>query len=345
MREGFTPSSLEEVTGISGVEQNRLVVAAQVRHSLFQSNIDPDILSFFDNGGDSLLYEIRLLSANERVAAARYLAEKRVDPRDAQELARAIKDFPRRRGDRGWDWFDYNVPGDCLAFMYYRQSREHRDSLYKRMATLEKALKVAETKKAKKALTEELERKYDDADDEKSEIKDGVKVPVVRMKTGEVAEATTVVLLPVCEAREGVDAVLGAPSECRNLGEFGIVTAEKGWKRWVVLPGWEPVVGLTAGVVVAFVDARALPWRVDRWYKEEAILVVADRGAKEVAADAGFYLVAVSGDNGSGGEELKVERGSALKERGVEESLGRVVLVVRPPREETEDQLRDEDWE
>ena len=213
------------------------------------------------------------------------------------------------------------------------------------MATLEKALKVAETKKAKKALTEELERKYDDADDEKSEIKDGVKVPVVRMKTGEVAEATTVVLLPVCEAREGVDAVLGAPSECRNLGEFGIVTAEKGWKRWVVLPGWEPVVGLTAGVVVAFVDARALPWRVDRWYKEEAILVVADRGAKEVAADAGFYLVAVSGDNGSGGEELKVERGSALKERGVEESLGRVVLVVRPPREETEDQLRDEDWE
>ncbi|KAL6323750.1 hypothetical protein AAG906_002218 [Vitis piasezkii] len=344
MQEGFTPSSLEEATGISGVEQNRLVVAAQVRHSLLESSLDPQILSFFDNGGDSLLYEIRLLSARERLAAARYVVENRVDPRGAQELARAIKDFPRRRGDRGWECFDYNVPGDCLAFMYYRQSREHRNSLDKRRAALEKALEVAETEKAKRVLLEELERN-DDADDGKSEIEGAVRVPVVRMKTGEVAEATTVVVLPVCEAQEGVDVVLGAPLECRSQGEFGVVVAEKGWKRWVVLPGWEPVAGLRAGVVVAFGDARALPWRVNRWYKEEAILVVANRGAKEVVADAGFYLVAVSSDNGSAGGELKVERGSALKERGVKESLGTVVLVVRPPREETDHELRDEDWE
>ncbi|KAJ4977329.1 hypothetical protein NE237_002435 [Protea cynaroides] len=34
-------SSIEEATGISGVEQNRIVVAAKVRDSLVQSNFDP----------------------------------------------------------------------------------------------------------------------------------------------------------------------------------------------------------------------------------------------------------------------------------------------------------------
>jgi hypothetical protein len=120
------------------------------------------------------------------------------------------------------------------------------------------------------------------------------------------------------------------------------VVAEKGWERWVVLPAWEPVMGLgKGGVAVAFRDARVLPWKANRWYKEEPILVVADRGRKEVAADDGFYLVAGGGDGG----DLKVERGLALKEMGVEDSLGTVVLVVRPPREETDDQLADEDWE
>lgn len=77
-------------------------------------------------------------------------------------------------------------------------------------------------------------------------------------------------------------------------------------------------------------------------------MVVADRGRKEVVEDEGFYMVAVDADddaNAAGGYGLKVERGRRLKEMGVEESLGTVVLVVRPPKEEIEDQLSDEDWE
>lgn len=91
--------------------------------------------------------------------------------------------------------------------------------------------------------------------------------------------------------------------------------------------------------VWSFVDARVLPWKANRWYKEEPILVVADRTKREVGADDGFYLVKVDG------EGLKVERGLALKETGVKEILGTVVLVVRPPKEEDDDQLSDEDWD
>lgn len=322
------------------------MVAAQVRESLVQSNTDPEIVSAFDTGGAELLYEIRLLSATQRNAAARFIVEHKLDAKGAQDLARAMKDYPRRRGEKAWESFDYNLPGDCLSFMYYRQAREHNNPSELRTNTLEMAMDVAESEKAKSAVLGELKREGEGEDAKEEETGDGVRVPVVRLRIGEVAEATRVVVLPVCKAEEREREILEAPWECRTEGEFGVVAAEKGWKRWVVLPSWEPLVGLEkGGVVVAFADARALPWKANRWYKEESILVVADRGRKEVNVDSGFYLMAVA-DNGDGRSgALKVERGSELKERGVGESLGTVVLVVRPPKEETDDQLNDEDWE
>lgn len=72
IQEGFDPSTLEEITGIAGAEQNRLVVGAQVHDSLVQSGLDPEILQFYDNEGAGLLYEIRLLNVTQRAVAARY---------------------------------------------------------------------------------------------------------------------------------------------------------------------------------------------------------------------------------------------------------------------------------
>lgn len=189
---------------------------------------------------------------------------------------------------------------------------------------------------------EDLKGTGDEKAAKEEDLESGVLVPVVRLQMGEAAAASSVVVLPVCRAEERERDILQAPWECKAKGDFGVVVAEKGWERWVVLPGWDPLIGLErGGVVVAFGDARVLPWKANRWYKEEAILVVADRGRKEVTAEDGFYMVLIDGDGGG----LKVEKGSALKEIGVEESLGTVVLVVRPPREETDDQLSEEDWE
>lgn len=320
-------------------------MAAQVRDSLIQSGTDAEVISAFDMGGAELLYEIRLLSASQRSAAAGYIVASGFDAKQSNELARAMKDFPRRRGEKGWDQFDYTLPGDCLSFMYYRQSREHTKSSEQRMAALEKALGLAVTEKAKAAVLEELEGDKGSRE-EKGEESDRVRVPVVRMRIGEVAEASSVAMLPVCRASEGEAELVEAPWEWKGDGEFGVVVAEKGWQRWVVLPGWVPVMELggNGGVAVAFPDARVLPWKVNRWYWEDSILVVVNRRGKVVEHDDGFYLVATA--DGSGRPEgLKVERGSRLKEAGVEESLGTVALVVRPPKEETDDQLSDEDWE
>ncbi|XP_010519960.1 PREDICTED: rubisco accumulation factor 1.1, chloroplastic [Tarenaya hassleriana] len=338
--EGFTPPTIEELTGISGVEQNRLIVGAQVRDSMVETKADPDVIAAFDTGGAELLYEIRLLNATQRVAAAKYIVGLGFDAKKAQDLARAIKDYPRRRGDKGLQSFDYNLPGDCLSFMYYRQSREYRNPSEQRTAMLEQALEVAESDKAKNEVVRELQGGKGGGGGSKEDETEPnwVRVPVVRLRFGELAEATSVAVLPVCKAEEGREKVVEAPMESKPGGQFGIVEAEKEWSRWMVLPGWELVTAITkGGVAVAFRDDRkVLPWRA----KEEALVAVVDRERKTVEAEDGFYLVAVGGD----GEGLKVERGSALKARGAEEeSLGLVVLIVRPPREE--DQLRDEDWD
>ncbi|KAI3799907.1 hypothetical protein L1987_35212 [Smallanthus sonchifolius] len=326
-----------------------------VRESLVQSGVDPEILEFYDKDGAGLLYEIRLLSASQRAATARYIVENKFEPGDANELARAIKDFPRRKGDRGWDCFDYTLPEDCLAFMYYRQALENRDSEL-RASALEKALSVAVSERAQTWITKELDGNDEDAEGQGRDggVVDGVKVPVVRLNLGEIAEATVVAVFPVCVGDDRGKEVEAAPWEYGGEGGFGIVEAEKEWRRWVVLPAWEPVVKVKrGGVVVAFSDARALPWRVNRWYKEEPILVVVDRGQREVVADDGYYLVLSE-------DELKVERGAILKEKahkeslergailkekGRKESLGSVVIVVRPPREDNENELAEEDWE
>lgn len=348
-QEGFTPANLEEITGIPSGEQNRLVVAAQVRESLVQST-DPDTVAYFDPAGFSeLLYEIRLLNNQQRATAARFIVANKFDGKQTQELARAMKDFPRRYGERGWDSFNGKLPGDCLGFMYFRQAQEHisASSPELRKAALERALEVVDSDKAKKRVEEELERK--DGEGRGASDMDSVgvvRVPVVRMAVGEVAESSVVAILPVCKVEEGEIEVEAAPWECGMEGEFGVLEAEKGWTRWVVLPGWEPVATLKrGGVAMLFPKAKGiLPYKSKRREVEEEILVVADRKRTEVSVDDGFYLVA-SGGNGIGEEGLKVEKGSKLKESGVTESLGTVVLVVRPPREKNEDQLADEDWE
>ncbi|KAG4933993.1 hypothetical protein JHK87_047995 [Glycine soja] len=91
--------------------------------SLVQSNADHDLLTAFEIDDAELLYEIRLLSALQRVAATSFVVENRCDGKATQELAHAMKAFP----NKGWESFDYTLPEDCLSFVYYRQSREHRN--------------------------------------------------------------------------------------------------------------------------------------------------------------------------------------------------------------------------
>ncbi|GFP81758.1 rubisco accumulation factor 1 chloroplastic [Phtheirospermum japonicum] len=201
IQEGFTSSTLEEITGVASIEQNLLVVAAQVRDSLVEFADDETVSYFGSPGSPEILYEIRILNNPQRVTAARFIIDNGFDRKKAEELARSIKDFPRRYGDRGWDYFDENSPGDCLAFMYFRQAHEHRSAFFPELskAALERALEVVETDRARQRVEAELEGEEKEGESEGGlNVEELVRVPVVRMAIGEVAGSSVVVVLPVC---------------------------------------------------------------------------------------------------------------------------------------------------
>ncbi|KAH0851153.1 LOW QUALITY PROTEIN: hypothetical protein HID58_094954 [Brassica napus] len=306
--EGFTPPTIEELTGISGVEQNCLIVGAQVRDSIVQSNAKPELIAAFETGGSELLYEIRRLSTVQRVAAAEYIVEHGFDTKErtiSLELLRITLTAAETKGGG---------------------SREHRSPSELRTTLLEQALEVAVTEKAKKAVGRELHG-YSDEERAKEEEVKIIRVPVAEVRGSGGSEFGCV--LPVCEAEEGVGKISEAPMEFESGGEFGVVEAEKEWRRWVVLPGWDPVVAVRrGGVAVSFRDDRkVLPWNG----KEEAVMVVMDREKKTVEAEDGWDEVG--------------ERFGCEGER-VEECLGMVVLVVRPPRDDDDEwQINDDEWD
>ncbi|VAH16011.1 hypothetical protein VPH35_007938 [Triticum aestivum] len=338
-REGFTPASIEEATGMSGVEQNRLVVASQVRDSLISDDFPDDLLHYFDSyGGPDLLYELRFLNARQRIVATKHTIERRLESKGVRELARSMKDFPQRRGDEGWDAFDRHSAGDCLAYARFRLSREaiaNED----RIPELERSLDVVETESARARVELEIEKAIkkaagEEVEELEAEVDARPAVPVVRLMYGEISEASIVLLLPVVKETDGVKAVDLAPRRSQTDADLGIVEVDKGWARWAVLPGWAPVMAVAdEAVVIELADGRVMPWRSA---ENERVLVVADRKRKEVV-DEGIYVLEKGG-------KLVVERGKKLLEEGISQAAAEVVTVVRPPKDE-EDIIVGDEWD
>lgn len=78
---GYSSSAIDELTGITPLEQSKWVVAATVYESVKASPaVSPDTLRHFNQGGEELLHPFRFLSAERRVSAAQYIAEQNLDP-------------------------------------------------------------------------------------------------------------------------------------------------------------------------------------------------------------------------------------------------------------------------
>ncbi len=107
-----------------------------------------DQLAHFDFDGEHLLYEIRMLTAQQRADVAAYIVQRRLTPPQAQMLSRAVKEYERRRSER--DGFS-SAPGDVLAFKYFRDAAECRREDEKQRC-IDKGLDVAVTEGARRRL-------------------------------------------------------------------------------------------------------------------------------------------------------------------------------------------------
>ena len=99
-REGYDSAIIEEMTGIDRKVQNLMSISSLVYDSLRQSG-KVEKLSYFDrSGAENLLYEIRMLSIEQRIAAAIYIEQHKLETPECLTLARAIKEHERRSGEK-----------------------------------------------------------------------------------------------------------------------------------------------------------------------------------------------------------------------------------------------------
>ena len=105
-RSGYTSATIDESTGMTGVEQNTIVVATQVFNSLKASGLSEEKLRTFETmGGAEVLYETRTLSSLQRLQAAEYMIDQGLDPKFSREVAKAMKEYERRKRDEGRECF------------------------------------------------------------------------------------------------------------------------------------------------------------------------------------------------------------------------------------------------
>jgi hypothetical protein len=333
-RAGFALSMIDEATGMTGVEQNMIVVASQVRSSLKTSGFDEEKLTYFDVGGDQLLYELRILSAQQRKASAEFLLERKLGVKEANELARAVKEYERRKGLEGRKYFT-SAPGDCLAFDYYRKSEEYKDEVDKE-TVLNKALDYAVSEGAKSKLQEALKRcSYGETSNLDEDLTERSHLQVVRLLEGEAAGAQLPMLLPIADAT--VKSLEEAPSRrATGKGPFNVLEVDvASWKAWAALPGWALITSSITPVGVHFADSSSLPLQSNKT-RGEPLLLVVDKGVTELDSDDSLFIVASEGS-----QELKIKAGSKIAGSQVK-SLGKVLIALRPPIAASEDQA---DWE
>ncbi|KAL2653669.1 hypothetical protein R1flu_021797 [Riccia fluitans] len=325
-RSGYSPSEIDEVTGINGHEQNKLVVGSQVRASLVSSGFDKDALEWFDNGGAEILYELRTLSAQQRRASAEYIMGRKMDGKGARDLARAVKDFERRRSVKGWESFS-SSPGDCLAFSYLRLSKEAR-STAEVESLINQGLEYVETDLARKELERALQHDQPASVEEKI---NKAKVTIVRLSSEE-----TLVVLPVCEF--SLQSVTGSPSSPvvhANGGRFPIHKSSVPWETFVSVTGWKPIVEAAAPIAISLPDSKLLPRQSGiRNYTEPCLLVV-DKADTSVVTNS-YFLV-------NSEEALKLKAGPEVSQDR-DQVLGKVLIALRPSLSGDSDESETE-WE
>ena len=302
-KSGYKEQDIFEATGFEPIQQNQVIVGAQVYNSIQQAGASPAVQSHYSTRGSDILYELRLLTHEERAAAAELTFQHQVDADEAREVAKAIKDFSRFPTLP--DGFS-NHPGDAVAYQCWKLARQYSD-LQERSRLIAKGLRFAHSPAARKQI-EQLLTDFTVVPKRPAPI-----LPFFRLESEEELPR----LVPVVGELPLKSSDLQAVPLVEQIEPFRMVKFA-GEQAWVPLPGWQVVLAAKDPVVILCKSDR-LPNQTQP--KSETVLVVCDRSEQEW--DAGSYFV--------------VENAGELDFQWFETApsiplLGRIVVVVRPKK-------------
>ncbi|KAI8471380.1 MAG: hypothetical protein J3K34DRAFT_417430 [Monoraphidium minutum] len=241
---GYDSNALDEAAGITPAEQNLWMVAGTVYDSLAASAAAaaaPGLLQHFEHGGDELLYHFRFLPAVRRVDAAQYIAANNLSPQECEVLARSMKEWDRRPGERAG--FDATA-ADCLAFKYMRDAIECRFS-EEAFAKLDQAVATAVSDGARARLQvarKELEETHAAKAGGAGSVSSGVMLTLLRLSPDELGVRPLPQLADLGAATAADLAAAPAASQEGAFGAFTIAAGAAGAAaahRWVALPQWK----------------------------------------------------------------------------------------------------------
>ncbi|WP_404786555.1 RuBisCO accumulation factor 1 [Altericista sp. CCNU0014] len=300
---GYSPQAIFEETGFEPIQQNQVIVAAQVYKGLEQANTDPATLEHFGHRGSDILYELRVFTQPERPAIATFAFQHKFDSDEAHDLVRTLKDFARVK--KPPEAFT-NHPGDAVAHQSWVQAKQKSD-LQERSRLIAKGLKFAHSDSARK----EIEKLLTDFSVTKAQPHP--RLPLSRPDS----ELDLPRILPLLgKLPLPADALRAVPS-IEEEGPFHAVKFA-GEGAWVPLPGWQ-VIASAEDAVAVLSDGDRLPIPPDQ--ASEEVLVVIDRAQRDWD-DRSYFAVDAGG-------ELDIQW---FAEAPTEKILGRVVVVVRPKR-------------
>lgn len=309
---GYAPQKIFEETGFEPIQQNQITVAAQVFQSLVSGGATPEVLSRFERTGSDSLYEFRILSQSERVAAATIAVDKGIDSEGAREVAKALKEFSRLSSPPK-EFTGY--ASDAIAYYYWKLARQQSD-LQARSRLIAQGLRFAQSEAARRQVESLL------TDFTVTRTRPAPRFPFYRLESAE--EQPTII--PVAGKMPLTIAEFKAVPLTTPEGAFNIVKFS-GTGAWIALPGWQVVRNSEDPVMILVENQQLDP---DAVSETEEVMVMVDRAQRQWDADS-YFVVERSG-------ELAIDW---FEEAPEEALLGRVVVVLRPRKVLDEDFNKD----
>jgi hypothetical protein len=302
-KSGYNPQQIFEETGFEPIQQNQVIVGSQVYSSLENGGASEAARSHYATRGSDILYELRLLTQEERAAAAELTFIHKLDVDEARDVAKAIKDFSRFRNlPEGFS----NHPGDAVAYQSWKLARQYTD-LQERSRLIAKGLRFAHTPTARKQI-EQLLVDFTVVSKRPAPI-----LPFYRFESDEELPR----ILPVVGELPLTPKDLQSVPMVEDIQPFRLVKFA-GEQAWVPLPGWQVLLNAEDPVVV-LCNSDRLPNQPAS--PPKPLLVVIDRAQRQWD-DSSYFVVDNDGELDFQWFETEAEL----------PLLGKVIVIVRPKK-------------
>lgn len=311
-KSGLSPQGIFEETGFEAIQQNQIIIAAQVYESIKSEVTPPEVLDHFQQRGSDLLYEFRVLTQGDRQRAATIAWQKNLDVDGAHEIAKALKAYSRlSHPPVGFS----EEMGDAIAHYYWQLARQQRD-LAQRTRLIAQGLSYVVSDTGRR----ELEKLLTDLSVVKGQSQP--RLPLYRLDSEEELPR----IIPLIPKFPVPLATLTSIPSIRAIAPFNAIQSEEKM-TWVALPGWQVILKAVdpIGFICSGDDLPAdLPNQenhFDQSLETNTVLIVIDRQQTTWQSDR-YFLVHQN-------DQLTLQWFPEVPEIPL---LGQLVLVLRPKK-------------